>query len=262
MGDVTHTLADINRNPLNLRPLPSGERWQGQTGVSSNSVTGGFCQFVTNVKGVRAAVINMRSIVRLGRRSISDVIYTWAPPPPKGITGTAGSAVDGVDQNHTEAYVASVCKYAGIPRTYSLAWLGTADTADDQDQYEQLAKIVRGMNIVEAGGSTVSEEDVIAGIGEAVNLPVGYRRQDTGNVVRTDINQSETVKQADTGTMQTMLATGAGVVGPVVGSVAGLSWQIVAIMAGAAVIILGGLAIYNLLKIKAERVKQHEEGIV
>lgn len=206
------TLAEKNKNPLNLRPLPNGEQWQGQVGVDRNSVTGAFCVFKDNTYGVRAAVVNMRSYVKFaGVKTLRDVIYRWAPPPPGGeIVGQAGSAVGGVDMNHTAAYLQSVCAETGLPADWDM----TPITLSTSSPYwrGKLAAIVRAMNRVEAGKSTITYQEAAEGVDMALGLPKGYERQDDGNVVRSDMTQSETLKINTQGQAVNAVGTGVSVI--------------------------------------------------
>jgi len=232
------TLAEKNKNPLNLRPLPGGEQWQGQVGVDRNSVTGAFCMFKDNTYGVRAAVVNMRSYVKFaGVKTLRDVIYRWAPPPPGGeIVGQAGSAVGGIDMNHTASYLRSVCAETGLPADFDM----TAIVAPEPSAYwrGKLASIVRAMNRVEAGASTITILEAREGVDMALGLPKGYVRQDDGNIVREDMKQSETLKINTQGQMVNIMATG-------VSATTALStiqdWKIALIVAG--LIVLSGLGV-------------------
>lgn len=249
-------LADKNRNPLNLRPLPNGEKWQGQIGVDRNSVTGAFCVFDTNVKGVRAAVVNMRSYVKYaGVKTIADVIYRWAPPPRGGITGTAGSAVGGVDQNHTEAYITSVCAETGLPRTFDVTPLTLTTTAESWRG--KMVSIVRAMNRVEAGKSTITVQEAMDGVNEALNVPKGYVRQDDGNIVREHMAQSETIKLNDKGQTVNVIGTG-------VSAVTALSviqdWKVALIVAGLIVATGIGAGIYFYF-LRKDRKQMNEANI-
>lgn len=250
------TLAERNRNPLNLRPLPNGEQWQGQIGVDRNSVTGAFCIFSTNVKGVRAAVVNMRSYVKFaGVKTLADVIYRWAPPPVGGITGTAGSAVGGVDQNHTEEYIASVCAETGLPRTFSVLELTVPQPTIIFRG--RLASIIRAMNRVEAGKSTITIEEAREGVDEALNIPKGYVRQDDGNVIREDMKQSETLKLNTQGQVMNVVGTGTSAVTAF--SVI-QDWRIAAIVAGVILAVGVGVGVYFLF-LRKDRKDMHKGGI-
>lgn len=250
------TLAERNHNPLNLRPLPNGEKWQGQIGIDRNPVTGAFCVFESNVKGVRAAVVNMRSYVKYaGVKTLADVIYRWAPPPAGGITGTAGSAVGGVDQNHTEAYIASVCAETGLPRTFSVLEL----TAPQPTVVfrGRMASIVRAMNRVEAGKSTITVEEAREGVDAALGVPKGYVRQDDGNIVREHVVQSATIKEANQGQLVTIASTA--VSGVTAVSAIG-DWK-VALIVAATILATGVFAFWYFRNVKKERVAMNETGI-
>lgn len=250
------TLAEKNKNPLNLRPLPGGEKWQGQVGIDRNSVTGAFCVFESNVMGVRAAVVNMRTYVRLlGVKTLKDVIYRWAPPPAGGITGTAGSAVDGVDQNHTEAYLASVCRQTGLPANFDV----TGITSPESSAYfrGRLASIVRAMNVVEAGKSTITIEEAREGVDLALNVPKGYVRQDDGNLIREDMKKSETLKINTQGQLANVAATGTAAV-TAFSSIS--DWKVAAIVAGF-VLVAGCVAAYFLYRLRKDRKDMNEAGI-
>lgn len=250
------TLAERNRNPLNLRPLPNGEKWQGQVGVDRNPVTGAFCIFESNVKGVRASIVNMRSYVKFaGVKTLADVIYRWAPPPKGGITGTSGSAVDGVDQNHTEAYIASVCAETGLPRTFDFTPITLP--APLFHWRSQLAKIVRAMNRVEAGKHTITIEEAQEGVDEALNIPKGYVREDDGNIIREHMAQSKTIDLNDKGQATNVIGTGVSAV-----SAFALiqDWRVAAVVAF--VVIAVGLGTgYYFLRLRKDRKDMHEAGI-
>lgn len=251
------TLAAKNRNPLNMRPLGGTQKWNGQVGIDRNPVTGAFVVFESNVMGIRAAVINLRSYVLYsGVRTLAQAIHRWAPPPAGGLTGTAGSAVGGVDQNHTEAYIESVCKFASVRPTFDLTPLAmphppTASWCND------FAKVLLGMNRVEAGGLTVTIGEVIEGINKALNLPAGYIRKDDGNVVREDMKKSETIKINTQGQLANVAATGTA-------AVTAFStiqdWKIAAIVAGV-ILVAGAATAFYFWRLRKDRKMMHEADI-
>jgi hypothetical protein len=250
------TQAEKNKNPLNLRPLPNGEKWQGQVGVDRNPVTGAFCVFQDNVYGVRAAIVNMRSYVKFaGVKTLADVIYRWAPPPAGGITGTAGSAVNGVDQNHTEEYIASVCRQTGLPRSFDVTPLTLTTTSEYWRG--KMASIVRAMNVVEAGKSTITVQEAREGVDLALNVPKGYVRQDDGNVIREDMKQSETLKINTQGQVANFAATGTAAV---TAFSAINDWKIAAIVAGV-ILVAGAATAFYFWRLRKDRKKMNEEGI-
>lgn len=241
------TPAYLNNNPLNMRPLPSGEKWQGQVGITTYPGTGSFCKFESAAKGVRAAVINMRSIVRLGRHTLSQMINTWAP---------VGPDQNGVVVNN---YLNHVATRANLPTSYDLSWLLLPNPTDAQAG--ELARIVRGMNEFEAGGETVSIEDINAGIADALNLPAGHVRQDDGNIVRTDISQSTVVQAANNGIVGTVSTIGAGVAVPTITAIAGAPPITVAIIVGAFLLVGAAVAVYFLVKAKQARMGANNAGV-
>lgn len=248
--NASTTPAAVNNNPLNMRPLPGGEQWQGQTGVARYEQTGAFCTFATPAKGVRAAIINMRSIVRLGRRTLSQMINTWAPAGADQPQGTVNN------------YLAYVVEKSGLTSGYDLGWmLAQGELTATMQEVTELAAIVKAMNQFEAGGLTVSEEDIAVGINDALQIPKGYTRQDDGNVVREDVKRSETVKAADNGMVGIASTVGVSLVVPVVGSLAGAPPLTVAILVGA--FLVAGLAVagYFLVRARSERMRMHANGI-
>lgn len=253
---TANTLAARNRNPLNLRPLPGADRWKGQVSVSTNSVTGSFSVFESNVMGVRAAVVNMRSYVQYaGVVDLKGVIYRWAPPPAGGLTGTAGSAVNGVDQNHTSEYLNFVCTAAKVSPTFS--FLPITSGRPSQEFVQALARIVRAMNHVEAGGYTITPEEAVEGVQLALNLPEGYTRQDGGNVVRKRMAQSETIKLNTKGQVANLLGTGTSAM-TVFATIQ--DWRVAAIVAGL-VVVVGASVAYYLLKLRKDRQDMNEFDI-
>ena len=251
------TLAEKNRNPLNMRPLGGTQKWNGQVGVDRNPVTGAFVVFESNVMGIRAAVINLRTYVQhYGVRTLAQAIHKWAPPPAGGITGTAGSSVNGVDQNHTEAYIASVCQFASVRPDFDLTPLAMPHPPTET-WVREFSKVLLGMNRVEAGGLTVTIGEVIEGINKALNLPAGYIRKDDGNVVREDMKQSETLKINTQGQLANVAATGTA-------AVTAFStiqdWKIAAIVAGV-ILVAGAATAFYFWRLRKDRKMMHEADI-
>lgn len=251
------TLAAKNRNPLNMRPLGGTQKWNGQIGVDRNPVTGAFVVFESNVMGIRAAVINLRTYVQhYGVRTLEQAIYKWAPPPEGGLTGTAGSAVGGVDQNHTEAYVASVCRFASVSPHFDLTPLAMPNPPTET-WVREFSKVLLGMNRVEAGGLTVTIGEVVEGINKALNLPTGYIRTDDGNVVREDMKQSETLKINTQGQLANAATTG-------MSAVTAMSviqdWKVALIVAGF-VLVAGAATAWYLWRLRKDRKMMSEVGI-
>ena len=82
-------------NPGNLRPLPNGQMWNGQTGVQN-----GFDVFGSPQAGDRAAGLNLENQQRLhGLNTLNEIIPKWAPP--------------GDGANNPAAYVQRVSQITG-----------------------------------------------------------------------------------------------------------------------------------------------------
>lgn len=92
-----------NKNPGNLRPLPHGQLWHGQTGVDPD----GYIIFGSFVDGFRAMARDLHTKIFLhGWNTIEKIIPVWAPRE---------------DHNDPEAYISSVEKITGIPRDKALS---------------------------------------------------------------------------------------------------------------------------------------------
>ena len=73
--------------------------WRGK---KTDGTDPDFEQFDTMYNGIRAALVNIRTMVRVhGCRTVEDVIRRWAP----------------AKENDTEAYIRTVCTKARIHRT-------------------------------------------------------------------------------------------------------------------------------------------------
>lgn len=85
-----------NNNPGNIRI--SRDKWRGETSPSQDKA---FKQFDSMAWGYRAMFHLINNYSRLyGCNTIRKIIDRWAPPE---------------DNNHTEAYIAAVCKDTGVP---------------------------------------------------------------------------------------------------------------------------------------------------
>ena len=101
-----------NNNPLNIRK--SGDKWQGLRTLQEDRE---FFQFSEMKYGWRAAfVILCRTYYKkYGLKTISDIIYRWAPPK----------------ENNTAAYIRRVSDYISIgpdrelgdPATHPTQWM-------------------------------------------------------------------------------------------------------------------------------------------
>lgn len=88
-----------NNNPLNLRI--SNNPWRGKVYDGQDPA---FEEFTSMVYGIRAAMINIRTIINrriraVGKCTLQDIINVWAPPS---------------DGNNTRSYVQQVANAVGI----------------------------------------------------------------------------------------------------------------------------------------------------
>lgn len=75
-----------NNNPLNIRYVPKN-RWQGRV-ATKDKKDDEFEEFVALYWGFRAAFILMYNYMnKYGRRTINDIISTWAPVQDGNATG-------------------------------------------------------------------------------------------------------------------------------------------------------------------------------
>lgn len=90
-----------NNNPGNIRLTDT--TWNGKVPNELNS-DGEFEQFYKEVDGVRACIINMRTLITRGENTTRKLISTWAPK----------------NENDTEAYIQSVVKQTGFTEYQTL----------------------------------------------------------------------------------------------------------------------------------------------
>ncbi|MDR1698346.1 MAG: structural protein P5 [Prevotellaceae bacterium] len=115
-----------NNNPLNIRH--SKDVFQGEIKGTDKS----FKTFSTMPYGYRAAFVMLGTYLSRGWNTIEKIISRWAPPT----------------ENNTEAYIKSVEKWSGVPRSKIL-------TAADGTDY---IMIVAAMSFVENGkNANISE---------------------------------------------------------------------------------------------------------
>ena len=232
-----------NNNPLNLRPLPNGEKWRGQAGTKTYAASGTFCVFESNRMGVRAAVVNMRSYVKFaGVKILAGMIRRWAPP----------------NENDTGNYLNFVVKESGVPDTWDLTWLTLP--APPVQNIGRLAQVILAMNRMEAGAMTVTLKEAMDGIRDALELPEGYVVQDGGNVVRKHMAQSETMKAAGSGQMVTVVAGAASVATPVLSAMGDFDWKVAAVLSVLA-IALAGMALFYFARVKTARREMNKAGV-
>lgn len=110
-----------NKNPLNLRR--SANKWLGKIEPGTDPE---FEQFVSIEMGIRAALVNARTIMRrLRTPTVMKLIQTWAPP----------------SENNTMAYVHRVCESARLLPNERI----------DFKKKTQMCSIFYAMIIVECG---------------------------------------------------------------------------------------------------------------
>lgn len=115
-----------NNNPLNLRI--SQNAWLGKVYPNTD---GAFEQFTSVVYGIRAAMVNARTLLRRLRvidrqDTVANLIRAWAPPH---------------DHNDTPAYIKTVCRRANIEQNATLEW---------KDK-ESFINVIQAMSFVECG---------------------------------------------------------------------------------------------------------------
>lgn len=126
-----------NCNPLNLR---IGNDWQGEVKKPNDAY---FEQFTEMRWGIRAACIVLRRYIdRYHRRTIPEIVESWAPP----------------HENFTKAYALAVSRHSEIPMT---------ETIDYQDR-AQFCRLLDAMAWVECG-ETVPMADIESGYDLAFN---------------------------------------------------------------------------------------------
>lgn len=105
-----------NNNPGNLEKSKSP--WQGKVPHSQNT-DGRFEQFESIEMGLRALMINARTLINRGKNTIEKLIYTWAPP----------------SKNNSKNYADYVAKQMGIAKDKVFEKL-------DKDFFIRLAKAI------------------------------------------------------------------------------------------------------------------------
>ena len=145
------TLAETNRNPLNLEITTPPTAWRGcdpaqkspeQMGVR-RSQGNRFVKFTEERWGWRAGAKNVLFHYRGGKNTIRKLIHAWSPP---------WDAVTGAQ--HTDAYVNAVARGSGLD----------PDAVVDMAQYSVISAIVWEMHIVEAGKAWGSREALDLGL--------------------------------------------------------------------------------------------------
>jgi hypothetical protein len=129
-----------NNNPLNIRH--STDNFKGEIKGLDKS----FKTFSSMPYGYRAAFVTLTTYLSRGWNTIEKIISKWAPPT----------------ENDTEAYIANVEKWSGVPRNKEL-------TATDGADY---ILIVAAMSFVENG-----QNADISAVKEGFNLQTKIKIQ-------------------------------------------------------------------------------------
>lgn len=173
------TLAERNRNPLNIRYTGAG--WQGSLGAGAKGHGGAFVAFKSPDWGYRAALKNMEHIQRKrGAKTIRDLIYVWAPPK---------------DRNNTAAYVARVAQMMGV----------SPDTPLNLRDPKFAIPLMRAMTVVEAGKDPYSDAIRQAGFSRFVGGPVARQSFDP---LSTGTAQTQTASMSSAGPTLTAKSVG------------------------------------------------------
>lgn len=86
-------------NPFNLEKDPN-IKWQGLVVDSKEQV---FCEFQSDLYGLRAGFINLKTQIQHNFNTITKLIYKYAPP----------KTATNPNENNTKAYIEAVCKRMG-----------------------------------------------------------------------------------------------------------------------------------------------------
>lgn len=108
-------------NPGNLRPLPDGEMWLGQTGIRETAA-GAYCVFADAEHGIRAMAKNLLSYERAGPLGLNAIFAMWAPARDgndpvayaRFVAGRLGIAPDQPVRLADPAVLAECCKAIAI----------------------------------------------------------------------------------------------------------------------------------------------------
>ncbi|HED1534254.1 hypothetical protein [Klebsiella oxytoca] len=123
------TLADRNKNPLNIRT--SSSAWVGKEGDNGT----GFESFETVDHGLRAGLKLMQNHIKNGDNTLSALINTWAPAK---------------DKNNPIQYAQAVSKKTGIP----------VDAPLNPDDEGQMTSIARAMASQEGFKGEINNEQL------------------------------------------------------------------------------------------------------
>lgn len=132
-----------NNNPFNLRPLPQGRMWSGQSGVDD----GNYCTFVDAPAGLRAGFKNLMNQQKLHQLvTVRQIITKYAPST----------------ENNTAAYIAAVSNEIGVDPD---------DVLDLVNSTNQLRAFGRAVIFHENGVQPYSDQQLGVAVRLALNLP-------------------------------------------------------------------------------------------
>lgn len=137
-------------NPLNVKGLTSSY-WREQVGRDAR----GHAKFRDPVWGTRAAIKNLSTYWRRGRRTVLEIIHTWAPP-----SDTQGSLPNRA-ANDPSAYASAVAAklFVGVRTRLDLF---DAEGRVVRDR-EQMRKLIAAMAEYEIGAGFRLAPEVIEG---------------------------------------------------------------------------------------------------
>ena len=212
-----------SNNPLNIDYQPANP-WQG---LDSPPSDGRFARFVAPQWGIRAAVKVLHSYQKRGIVTMRQTISTWAPPA----------------ENNTEAYIAFVCRKAGVK----------PETRIDLANQDQVIAILKAMVLMECGPAPAGTangnwlDDAVYTSGYSLANPLSKSRTARGSLVTVGTAVAGAVVQVAQDVLP-QAADAAAIAAPI--------WPEVARWVLIAVCIAGGLlAFYSRYKAKEEGIR-------
>jgi hypothetical protein len=142
------TLGEAHNNPGNVKQSKLNP-WRGSDGNDAR----GHTVFSSMPYGIRAMVRTLAAKWEAGKRSIADIIASWAP-----VTDTIGS-IPGAKQNNPSAYADYVAA-----RVHPSAPLNLFDGKGAVADYNQLIALIMAMSEYENAHWKPSTADVLRGI--------------------------------------------------------------------------------------------------
>ena len=124
------TLAYVNMNPLNIR-FDKKTNWFGSRLKDKK----GFVQFGAFSYGYRAAVMILRSYAKRGKKTVPQIIETWAPRSENNTVAYIKAVLDNLSERQSEPYTVN------------------ADTEIDLKNRELVVQLLLSMARVEMGAN-------------------------------------------------------------------------------------------------------------